>query len=88
MADGARVGVVIVVPAFAKGQERDPPVVGGIIGGRKAATAPGVGGRVDQPGAMQFHCGSQEDAPSHEAGGQEYAAADGAPHSESARKHE
>ena len=53
MARRGRVRVVIVVPAFAEGHQRDPPVVARIVAGGKAARSPHVGGGVDQPSGMQ-----------------------------------
>ena len=50
-ADG--VGVVVVVPAFAAGEQGDPPGVAGVVLGLKAARAEHVGGGVDQPGGVQ-----------------------------------
>src|SRR5271156_2487477 len=38
--------MVIVVPSFATGQQRNPPVITGLIAGRKAPRSPHVGGRV------------------------------------------
>ena len=45
--------VVVVVPAFAAGEQGNPPVVAGIVSRLKAATAPQVGRRIHQPGGMQ-----------------------------------
>src|SRR5580698_8732109 len=56
-------GVVVVVPAFAAGENGDPEAVAGIIAGFKTAAAPKVGGRVDQPGGMQAEGNAKEDAP-------------------------
>ena len=42
-ADG--MGVVIVVPAFAAGEEGDPPVIAGVVLGLEAALAPRGGWR-------------------------------------------
>src|ERR1700674_4645301 len=41
--------VVVVVPAFAERDQRNPPAIAGIIAGFKAAVAPQVRGRIDQP---------------------------------------
>ena len=53
MARRGRMRVVIVVPAFAEGDQGDPPVVPGIVAGVEAARAPHVRGGVDQPGGVQ-----------------------------------
>src|SRR5262249_22710442 len=45
-----RVGVVVVVPAFAEAEQTHPPEVAGVIGSLVIAVAPGVRGRVHQPG--------------------------------------
>src|SRR5438552_2870053 len=42
-----RVGVMVVVPAFASGEECDPPVVAGVVLGLEAALAPEVRRGVD-----------------------------------------
>ena len=60
-----RVGVVVVVPAFAAGEESDPPVVAGVVAGLEAALAPEVGGGVDQPGGVQAEGDAQEGSPEH-----------------------
>ena len=56
-------GVVIVVPAFAAGQQGNPPVVAGVIAGFEAARTPQVRGGIDQPGGVQSQRDAQEDAP-------------------------
>src|SRR5437660_1132234 len=58
-----RMRMMIIVPAFAKGEDRDPPVVGGEIVGDKAARAPSVGDGVHHPGAVQAHYGADENSP-------------------------
>jgi len=45
--------VVVVVPAFAEGEQRDDDVVAGIVAGGEAAGAPQVGYRVYRPGGVQ-----------------------------------
>src|SRR2546426_797223 len=55
-----RMRMMIIMPAFAKGEDRDPPVVGGEIVGDKAARAPSVGDGVHHPGAVQAHYGADE----------------------------
>ncbi len=62
-ADG--VGVVVVVPAFAAGEERDPPGVAGVVFGLEAARADEVGGGVDQPGGVQADDDAEEGSPEH-----------------------
>ncbi len=43
VAGGCRVGVVVVVPAFAEGEQGDPPVVARIVACGEAAASPHVG---------------------------------------------
>ena len=59
-------GVVIVVPAFAKREKRDPPIIAGIVSGGEAAVAPHVGCGIDQPGGMQADDDAQATAPENE----------------------
>jgi len=49
VAGGAGKGVVIVVPAFAHGEQTEQPVVPAGIGGFKRALSKGVADRVDRP---------------------------------------
>ena len=65
MARGAGMRVVIVVPAFAEGEQRDEEIVGGVVAGRPALRAPEMGGGVHQPGGVQADHGAEEDAPEH-----------------------
>src|SRR5216117_2345669 len=58
-----RMRMMIIMPAFAKGEDRDPPVVGGEIVSDKAARAPSVGDGVHHPGAVQAHYGADENSP-------------------------
>src|SRR5215467_8401951 len=53
-------GMVIVVPAFAEGEERNPPAVGREIPRGKAPRAPAVGRRIHQPCRVQAKYGAQE----------------------------
>jgi hypothetical protein len=46
-------GVMVVVPALAGGQQGHPPVVPGIIARGESAAAPQVRYRVDQPGRVE-----------------------------------
>ena len=63
---GLRMGVMVVVPSFAKGQQRHPEAVARGVSGGKSARAPHVGGGVDQPGGVQAEHGAKEDAPAAE----------------------
>src|SRR5208283_4322291 len=69
------VGMVIVVPAFAAGEERDPPTVAGVVAGLKPPRAPHVGGGVDEPGGVQADGNAKKDAPKQKANGADRAAA-------------
>ena len=60
-ADG--VGVVVVVPSLAAGEEGDPPGVARVVVGVEAAGAEEVGGGVDQPGGVQADGDAQEGSP-------------------------
>src|SRR5579871_1171246 len=72
MLRGGRMRVMVVVPALAESQQRHPPAVGGKITSGEAASAPGVRGRIDQPGGVQANHGAHENAPQ-----QEWKSADG-----------
>src|SRR4051812_18316095 len=63
MTSGSRMGVMIVMPAFAKGEQRHPPTVARILAGIKASTSPHVRRRVDQPSGVQRQRYAQEDSP-------------------------
>ena len=63
VARGHRMRVVVVVPAFAAGQQRHPPVVARVVAGFKAAAAPQVRRRVHQPGSVQTQCHAQQTRP-------------------------
>ena|SRR5438046_6914452 len=52
MTSGNRVRVMIVVPAFAKGEQCNEPVIGGHVTSTEAARPPGVSGGIYQPGAV------------------------------------
>lgn len=58
-----RMGMMVIVPAFAAGEDGDPPVVAGIIAGLKAALAPKMRCRVDEPGGMQTEGNAKEGSP-------------------------
>jgi hypothetical protein len=64
-ADG--VGVVVVVPAFAAGEDGDPPVVAGVVLGLEAALAPEVRGGVDEPGGVESNGDPEEGSPENHA---------------------
>lgn len=66
-ADG--VGVVVVVPAFAAGEDGDPPVVAGVVLGFEAALAPEMRGGVYKPCCVKPNCNAQESSPEHHADG-------------------
>ena len=72
-----RVGVVVVVPAFAAGEESDPPVVAGVVLGFEAALAPEVGGGVDEPGGVQADGDAKEGSPENHAEGSDEVMASG-----------
>ncbi len=55
--------MVVVVPAFAEGQERDPEAVARIVCGVKAPRAPQMSRRIHQPGEVQPQCHAQKDGP-------------------------
>jgi hypothetical protein len=57
------VGVVVVVPALATGEDGDPPVVAGVVLGFKASLAPEVSGGVDQPCGMKADGDAEEGSP-------------------------
>ena len=58
--------VMIVVPAFAPAQQRDPPAIGGKIASLKPSRAPRMSGRVYQPSEMQAHDRPEENSPQDE----------------------
>jgi len=62
-----RVGVVVVVPAFATGEQSDPPTVAGVVLGLEAAVTPDVGGGVDQPGGVEADGDAKEGSPENHA---------------------
>src|ERR1700679_1541333 len=66
-ADG--VGVVVVVPAFAAGEDGYPPVVAGVVLGLEAALAPEVRCGVDEPGGVEADGDAEEGSPEHHADG-------------------
>jgi len=58
-----RKGMMIVVPAFAKRQDRYPETVGGVVSGHEALRSPHVGGGVHEPSGVQAKYGANECAP-------------------------
>ena len=60
MSGRARMRVMIVVPAFAKCQQRHPPTVGRIVVRNKAARAPQMRRRINQPGEMEANSHAQK----------------------------
>lgn len=60
-ADG--VGVVVVVPSFAAGEQGDPPGVARVIFSFEAARTEEVGSGVDQPGGVQAEGDAEECSP-------------------------
>ena len=65
----ARVGVVIVVPAFSVGQNRKQPVVATVFTSFIVAIAPHVSRAVDRPRHMPSVNRSHDDTPEKELGG-------------------
>src|SRR5215472_12441400 len=55
--------MVVVVPAFAAGEQGHPPAVARVVAGFKAAAAPHVGGGVDEPGGVEADGDAQQDSP-------------------------
>jgi hypothetical protein len=65
VARGNRVSVVIVVPAFAPSEDRDPQAVGGKIASGEAARPPGMSGGIDEPRGVQTESSAEENPPQH-----------------------
>src|SRR5258706_7919163 len=63
LAGGGHEVVMIVVPAFAEGDQGEQPVVLAGVGGREAALAKDVGERIDGERAVPEEDGAQEKAP-------------------------
>ena len=57
---------MVVVPALAGSQERNPPVIPGIISGRESAATPHVRSRIDQPSRVEAYDCPEADAPQQE----------------------
>ncbi len=58
----ARMRVMIVVPAFAKGKQRHPPAIGRIVASQEASRAPDMSRGIYQPGEVQSDRDSQKHA--------------------------
>src|SRR5260370_36326871 len=58
--------VVIVMPAFAEGDEGDPPTIARVVACVEAALAPHMRDGVDQPGSVQSEGHANSRAPQHE----------------------
>jgi hypothetical protein len=65
VARGLRVGMVIVVPAFAKRKNGHPEAICRSVAGIEALRSPNVGCGVDQPSEVQAHHGANKNAPEH-----------------------
>src|SRR3979490_3008000 len=63
MARGNRMRVVIVVPALAKGDERDQEIVSREVFGCEAARSPEMRNRVHHPGGVQSNYDAGKDSP-------------------------
>src|SRR5215469_6794286 len=83
-----RMGVVVVVPAFAAGEDGDPPVVPGVIAGLKAALAPEVRGGVDEPRGVKTEGYAKEGCPENHADSSSEAMAGGGESGTEAELHE
>src|ERR1035438_3404132 len=86
VAAGGGMGVMVVVPSFAAGEESDPPGVAGVVLGVETAGTVEVGGGVDEPGCVKAKRHAQEDAPEEEADADLDAAGEGAYGDEGDRK--
>ena len=63
MTSRRRVGMMIVMPAFAEGQNRDQEIIRRIVAGVVALGAPKMRGRIDQPGGVKSDRHPQEYSP-------------------------
>ena len=57
---------MIVVPAFAEGEHRNPEAVGRIVGGHESPRAPHVRRGIHEPGGVQAEHGAKENSPQHD----------------------
>jgi len=60
---GTEERMVVVVPSFPIGKQGDPPVVGRPVLRGPEPVSPGVGGGIDEPGAVPHEDRSEEDSP-------------------------
>jgi len=58
---------MVVMPAFAAGENGYPPVVAGVVFGLEAALSPEVSGRVDEPGGVETDSDAEEGSPEEHA---------------------
>src|SRR5580698_1137608 len=66
MARRRGVGMVIIVPAFAEGDQSHPPVVARVVARSEATSAPHVSGGVDQPRGVESKDDTEETSPEQE----------------------
>ena len=59
----AGIGVMIIVPALAAGEERDQSVIAAVVGSPVVAITPDMGDRIDRPGGMPNDDGPQRRTP-------------------------
>ena len=57
--------VMVVVPSFAKRQQRDPPTVARIVAGFEPRLPPQMRGGIDQPGSVEGQGQTEEYSPQH-----------------------
>ncbi len=65
MPSGLRGGVVIVVPAFAEGEHRDPETVRRGVAGAEPLRSPHVSRGIHEPSGVEADDRSEEDSPKH-----------------------
>src|SRR5579864_4464537 len=63
MTGGLGMSMVIIVPALAEAQQRDPEAVPGTVSGLKAPRSPHVCGGIYEPGPVQANNCTEEDSP-------------------------
>src|SRR5208283_2296334 len=63
VASRGRMRVVVIVPAFAKREQRHPPAVAGTVARREAALAPHMCGGVHEPGGVEPKSDAEEHHP-------------------------
>jgi len=64
--------VMVVVPSFAKSQERYPPAITRIVTGLESGPTPQVRSRIDEPGRMKREGKTQKNPPQQYAPTAEY----------------